>query len=71
MSIVTETMKAQFPDAQHSFTEAFSAVADGLASPLGKGRDQPVEVISLLVTKNVQYSVLWYLHAMGNAVAFE
>lgn len=40
-------------------------------SPLGKGRDQPVEVISLLVTKNVQYSVLWYLHAMGNAVAFE
>ena len=31
MSIVSETMKTQFPDARHSFTEVFTAVADGLA----------------------------------------
>ncbi|SMX31114.1 Hsp70 family protein [Actibacterium lipolyticum] len=31
MSIVSDTMKVQFPDAQHSFTEVFTAVTNGLA----------------------------------------
>ncbi|MBL4769004.1 MAG: Hsp70 family protein [Rhodobacteraceae bacterium] len=31
MSMVSETMKEQFPNARHSFTEVFTAVADGLA----------------------------------------
>ena len=31
MSMVSETMKTIFPDARHSFTEVFTAVADGLA----------------------------------------
>lgn len=31
MSMVSETMTAQFPTARHSFTEVFTAVADGLA----------------------------------------
>lgn len=31
MSMVSDTMKAYFPDAQHSFTEVFTAVTDGLA----------------------------------------
>ena len=31
MNMVTQTMKTRFPDAQHTFTEVFSAVADGLA----------------------------------------
>ena len=31
MNMVTQTMKMRFPDAQHTFTEVFSAVADGLA----------------------------------------
>ena len=31
MSMVTGTMKTQFPDAQHTFSEVFTAVADGLA----------------------------------------
>ena len=31
MSMVQEVMRAQFPDAAHSFTEVFTAVADGLA----------------------------------------
>ncbi|MDE0969191.1 MAG: Hsp70 family protein [Octadecabacter sp.] len=31
MNMVTQTMKMRFPDAQHSFTDVFSAVADGLA----------------------------------------
>lgn len=31
MSMVTDTMKAQFPEARHAFSEVFSAVADGLA----------------------------------------
>ena len=31
MSMVSDTMKEQFPDAQHSFTEVFTAVTDGLA----------------------------------------
>ncbi len=31
MSMVTETMKTQFPNAEHSFTEVFTAVTDGLA----------------------------------------
>ncbi|MEP4194754.1 MAG: Hsp70 family protein [Aliishimia sp.] len=31
MSVVSDTMKAQFPDAQHSFSEVFTAVTDGLA----------------------------------------
>lgn len=31
MSMVSQTMKAQFPQAVHSFSEVFTAVADGLA----------------------------------------
>lgn len=31
MSMVADTMKQQFPDARHSVTEVFTAVADGLA----------------------------------------
>lgn len=31
MSMVSDTMKEQFPNAQHSFTEVFTAVTDGLA----------------------------------------
>ncbi|SLN36881.1 Chaperone protein DnaK [Roseovarius litorisediminis] len=31
MSMVSHTMQAQFPHAQHSFTEVFTAVTDGLA----------------------------------------
>lgn len=31
MSMVTGTMRAHFPDARHSFSEVFTAVADGLA----------------------------------------
>lgn len=31
MSMVSHTMQAQFPDAQHSFSEVLTAVADGLA----------------------------------------
>jgi hypothetical chaperone protein len=31
MSIVSDIMREQFPDARHSFTEVFTAVADGLA----------------------------------------
>ncbi|MGJ8610755.1 MAG: Hsp70 family protein [Octadecabacter sp.] len=31
MNMVTQTMNAHFPKAQHSFSEVFSAVADGLA----------------------------------------
>ena len=31
LSIVSDTLKQQFPDADHSFTEVFTAVADGLA----------------------------------------
>ncbi|GFE66361.1 Hsp70 family protein [Litoreibacter roseus] len=36
MSIVSDTMKAQFPDAEHEFTEVFTAVTDGLAIASGK-----------------------------------
>ncbi|MEP3347955.1 MAG: Hsp70 family protein [Litoreibacter sp.] len=31
MSMVSDTMKGQFPHAEHSFTEVFTAVTDGLA----------------------------------------
>jgi hypothetical chaperone protein len=31
MSMVSQAMKAQFPRAVHSFSEVFTAVADGLA----------------------------------------
>lgn len=31
MSLVTDTMQTLFPDARHSFSEVFTAVADGLA----------------------------------------
>lgn len=31
MSMVSDTMKAQFPKAEHSFSEVFTAVTDGLA----------------------------------------
>ncbi|GGX58247.1 molecular chaperone DnaK [Tateyamaria omphalii] len=31
MSMVTDTMRERFPDARHSFSEVFTAVADGLA----------------------------------------
>ena len=31
MTVVPDTMRAVFPDAEHSFSEVFTAVADGLA----------------------------------------
>lgn len=31
MALVTDTMRAQFPQAEHSFSEVFTAVTDGLA----------------------------------------
>jgi hypothetical chaperone protein len=37
MSMVQETMRTQFPDAAHSFTEVFTAVADGLAIASARG----------------------------------
>ncbi|MEX2520106.1 MAG: Hsp70 family protein [Paracoccaceae bacterium] len=36
MSMTSGTMKALFPDASHSFTEVFTAVADGLAIATGR-----------------------------------
>ncbi|RMC37934.1 Hsp70 family protein [Paracoccus alkanivorans] len=36
MSMVSDTMKAQFPTACHSFSEVFTAVADGLAIAAGR-----------------------------------
>ena len=36
MNLVTETMKSAYPDAQHSFTEVFTAVTDGLAIAAGR-----------------------------------
>lgn len=35
MSFVTNTMKGTFPEAQHEFSEVFTAVADGLAIAAG------------------------------------
>ena len=37
LTLVSETMKAQFPEAEHSFTEVFTAVTDGLAIASGRG----------------------------------
>jgi len=37
MSMVQATMRAQFPNAAHSFTEVFTAVADGLAIASAQG----------------------------------
>lgn len=37
LSMVSDTMKAQFPEAEHSFTEVFTAVTDGLAIASGRG----------------------------------
>lgn len=37
LTLVSDTMKAQFPDAEHSFTEVFTAVTDGLAIASGRG----------------------------------
>lgn len=37
LSMVSDTMKAQFPSAEHSFTEVFTAVTDGLAIASGRG----------------------------------
>jgi len=37
MPMVQNTMRAQFPDAVHSFTEVFTAVADGLAIASARG----------------------------------
>lgn len=42
MSMVTDTMRARFPDAQHSFSEVFTAVADGLALAADGRGAQPV-----------------------------
>ena len=39
LPMVSETMKAQLPNAHHSFTEVFTAVADGLI--IASGQDQP------------------------------
>ena len=36
LSVVSETMKTEFPDAQHAFSEVFTAVADGLAIASGR-----------------------------------
>ena len=36
MSMISETMRAQFPSARHSFTEVFTAVTDGLALASGR-----------------------------------
>jgi hypothetical chaperone protein len=38
MSLVSETMKNQFPQAAHSFSEVFTAVANGLAIAAGDAR---------------------------------
>lgn len=38
MSLVSETMKSQFPQAIHAFSEVFTAVADGLAIAAGDER---------------------------------
>ena len=35
MSMVTDTMEQVFPNARHSFSEVFTAVADGLALSAG------------------------------------
>jgi hypothetical chaperone protein len=37
LTLVSDTMKAQFPEAEHSFTEVFTAVTDGLAIASGRG----------------------------------
>jgi hypothetical chaperone protein len=37
LTLVSDTMKAQFPAAEHSFTEVFTAVTDGLAIASGRG----------------------------------
>mgnify|MGYP000014656864 CR=1 FL=1 len=36
MSLVSDTMRAQFPDAEHSFSNVFTAVTDGLAIAAGR-----------------------------------
>lgn len=36
MSMVSDTMKQEFPNARHSFSEVFTAVADGLAIAAGR-----------------------------------
>ena len=43
MALVSQTMKTQFPQAVHSYSEVFTAVADGLAIAAGDARaKQPV-----------------------------
>ncbi len=37
LTMVSDTMKAQFPAAEHSFSEVFTAVTDGLAIAAGRG----------------------------------
>lgn len=37
MSVVSDTMKAQFPNAQHSYGNVFTAVTDGLALAAARG----------------------------------
>ncbi len=37
MTMVSDRMRALFPDAQHSFSEVFTAVADGLAIAANRG----------------------------------
>ena len=37
MAMVSDTMKAQFPKAEHSFSEVFTAVTDGLAIAAARG----------------------------------
>ena len=38
MSLVSQTMRELFPQAAHSFSEVFTAVADGLAIAAGGER---------------------------------
>jgi hypothetical chaperone protein len=42
MSLVSQVMKTQFPQATHSFSEVFTAVADGLAIAASDARSVPL-----------------------------
>lgn len=43
MSLVSQTMKTEFPQAGHSFSEVFTAVADGLA--IAAGDNRPIQLV--------------------------
>jgi hypothetical chaperone protein len=42
MSLVSQVMKTQFPQATHSFSEVFTAVADGLAIAANDAKSVPL-----------------------------